>query len=149
MAALSPNGRGMEYYGPYLVKLNLDLIKNRLSLFEENPFYFCKKNNIISGTTVSAGHRCTWKNRGSLAVAKLESKVSADMSEEAIENALMEQRGNFADCDFIEAHIFGSIHVQCIESVSGPVPTDPADKLIWDLVKLRLSDLGAEVEEYS
>jgi len=145
-AALSCNYGGMPYYGGYTVILKEEDLLHRTSLFEENPFSFCKAHGLAAGDKAPPGHRSTWENRGSLALAKLSRRLKAEMTPDDMAELIMEPRGETADCDFIEAHIFGPIHRRSIAMVVGPEPTDEFEALLWPSVKHMLSELGVEVE---
>ena len=146
-AALTLNDKGMDYYGAYTVILRLSTIEKRSSVFEENPFYFNKRHNVISGESPPSGYRAGWANRAALAVAKVGDRIPRGASSEDFNKALMEQDGNKADCDFVEVHIHGSIHWQSIESVSGPLPKRAADRRLWKQLSRVLAQAGTRVEQ--
>ena len=41
-------------------------------------------------------------------------------------------------CDFIEVHIYEKVGRDAIEAVTGPIPSDQDDKLLWKQVKRKL-----------
>jgi hypothetical protein len=145
--ALTLDHFGLTHYGPYSISLKEDLITRRTSVFEENPFLFCQRHAIISGQPIPIGYRTVWSNRQELAVAKLESKVQKGQGLTAFTNILMEPRRDDPNCDFIEVHIFGTIHKAVIEHVAGPMPREDADRALWKKVKRQLNGLGATWEE--
>jgi hypothetical protein len=147
-AALTLDRQGLIYYGPFSVLLRDELIAPRTSVFEENPFEFNRKHAIISGQACPAGYRAPWERRGDLAMAKLQSKISASTSSPDFPGILMERRAGAADCDFIEAHIYGTIHQRVIKHVSGPAPKDRSGKAIWKQVKRKIEEIGATWEEF-
>ncbi len=79
-AALSPDGRGLNYYGPYIVTLDPKLIGHRTSLFERNPFYFLRMHGVVAGTLPPVGRRSRWRQRRCLALAKLAGAALANRS---------------------------------------------------------------------
>jgi hypothetical protein len=146
--ALSLDSFGMEYYGPYCVVLNEQLIAHRASVFEENPFEFNRRHSVISGQMPPAGHRAPWARRDQLAVGKLAAKITSGMRDADFPDVLIEPRRAEADCDFIEVHIYGPIHKAAIKHVTGPVPTMRPDRAIWNQVKRKLKDLGADWDKH-
>ena len=76
-AALSLDGRGLAAYGEYFISLKTRLIEDRSSVFEENPFTFCRRHRIIAGEAAPLGYRAPWASRGELAGAKLYPKINA------------------------------------------------------------------------
>ena len=48
-AALTLDGRGMIYYGPYSVIFKSLAIAHRASVFDSNPFDFCKTHHVVAG----------------------------------------------------------------------------------------------------
>ena len=137
----------MEYYGPYSIVLLEISIEDRASVFEENPFLFNKRHNVIAGTSPPPGYRAPWRQRADVAVAKLHGKLTAGMTAPDFTNILMEQRRDQADCDFVEVHVFGPINRAGIAKVSGPKPKRPADVVLWNKAKRSLRSLGAVVVE--
>ncbi len=145
-AALSPDGRGMDYYGPYLVTLKLDLVAHRTTLFEENPYFFFKHHGVLTGTRPPVGYRARWRERRSIAIAKLGDAARADPTL-PIEDLIMGANGDAPSCDFIEAHIYGTIHRDCIQRVEGPLPADPVEREFWRLLQQTLHSRGVEVKQ--
>lgn len=146
-AALTLNGQGMTYYGPYSVILSEDLIAFRSTVFEENPFLFTKRHRVISGQPAPPGYRAEWAERQKLAVAKLGARIAKGLSNDDFPQILMEQRPNDPDCDFVEVHVYGPIHHSAIKHVSGPVPAEPVDRPLWKQAKRRLEAIGATWNE--
>ncbi|WP_148667242.1 hypothetical protein [Bradyrhizobium amphicarpaeae] len=146
-AALSLDQRGLTYYGAYCVVLREQLIQDRASVFEENPFVFNPKHHVFSSQQPPLGYRATWLQRGMLAEAKLAHKISPATRENDFITILMGANRDDADCDFIEVHIYGMLHKRAIERVVGPNPTDQYDRAIWNDCKRKLKSLGATVEE--
>ncbi|MDO9058435.1 MAG: hypothetical protein Q7U92_05355 [Bradyrhizobium sp.] len=104
VAALCLDDLGMSYYGPYCVVLRDQLIANRASVFEENPFLFCKKHAVYSGATPPLGFRATWANRASLAKAKCGNNVLPNTDPSEFPAILMSSDRDSDKCDFIEVH---------------------------------------------
>jgi hypothetical protein len=128
-SSLSLDNTGLTYYGAYCVRLKEAIIRHRASVFEENPFVFCRKHAIISGHAAPEGYRATWDERSELAISKLVGKVNSETTHAESADILMEQNRNDANCDFIETHIYGKLHHNAIEHVTGPLPSNAADKI--------------------
>lgn len=146
-AALTLDGRGMTYYGPYSVTLRSITIEERATVFEQNPFLFNRIHHVIAGQSPPLGYRATWPSRGRLAVAKLQSKIVAGAAGVAFAEILMEPRRNESDCDFVEAHIFGPVNRKGIERIVGPAPSNRPDRTVWKQVVRKAKELGVTVEE--
>ncbi len=145
--ALTINDSGMSRYGLYSVILKESMIRNRSSVFEENPFIFNKRHNVVSGTNPPSGYRAVWSNRHSLAVAKCHPSIMSGMNVEDFCDVLMHQVGDGADNDYIEVHIYGPVHKNSIEKVSGPNPVERTERAIWRQAKRSLAKIGVRVEE--
>jgi hypothetical protein len=148
-AALTLDGRGMIYYGPYSVTLKSITIEDRASVFEQNPFYFNRLHHVIAGQSPPIGYRSTWEGRGRLAVAKLHASITPGCGANDFPGILMESRRSESDCDFIEVHIFGPVNRLGIERIVGPEPTARADRQIWKQLVRKVQSFGAVVEVIS
>lgn len=146
-AALSLDDRGMSYYGPYCVTLHESFIAKRATVFEENPFVFCKKHSVVSGSPAPLGYRATYANRATLARAKLAYKITASTTDSDFPEILMGINRNDEKCDFIEVQIFEKIDRAVIATVSGPNPSDQNDKLLWKLTRRKLESFSIQVHE--
>ncbi len=145
-AALTLDGRGMDYYGPYAVTVRSLIIDERASVFEQNSFYFCKTHHVLAGQAPPPGYRATWGDRGRLAVAKLQPTIAPGCGADGFAGILMEPRHNASDCDFVEVHIFGPINRLGIERIVGPEPTTRADRQVWKQAVRKAKEYGAVVE---
>lgn len=145
-AALSLDNYGMPYYGPYSLVLKEEIVGHRASVFEENPFVFNKRHTVISGVDPPAGYRATWGERNLLAEAKLGHKIVCGMQHSDFISVLIEPKRGDSDCDFIEVHIYGSIHNASIARAAGPEPTRQADRILWRQTLRKLKELGAVTE---
>ncbi|THD53170.1 MAG: hypothetical protein E8A46_11470 [Bradyrhizobium sp.] len=146
VAALCLDDLGMTYYGAYCVTLREKLIANRASVFEENPFIFCRNHSVYSGAAPPIGFRATWPNRSRLAKAKCAAKISASTDQKDFPAILMGADRDSDKCDFIEVHIYEKVGRDAIETVTGPVPDDEDDRLLWEQVKRKLEPT-AKVQE--
>lgn len=146
-AALTLDGRGMLYYGPYSVTLKSVTIEDRASVFEQNPFYFNRVHHVVAGQAPPSGYRSPWEGRGRLAVAKLQAGIVPGCTAIQFPDILMEPRRSKSDCDFVEVHIFGSVNRLGIERIVGPKPTTRPDRVIWQQMARKAKEYGATVEE--
>lgn len=147
IAALSVDDLGMSYYGKYCVTLREKFIAQRASVFEENPFLFCKRHSVVSGGQPPVGYRATWADRGRLARAKLGHKVQPDTAVDDFSELLMSADRDSDKCDFIEVHIYEKVGRDAIELVSGPNPIDSEERLLWGQTKRKLQSIGIAIHE--
>ena len=141
-AVLSVNNYGVSYYGKCQIKLKSSLIQNRTTFFEENPFIFFKKHRHITGEEVPAGYRSTWANRSKLAVAKLHSKITKNTVASDFPKILIHDDGE--ESDFIEAHIYGSVHAKLFENITVVNP-DVTEKVLLNAYKKKMSENGIQL----
>lgn len=143
---LDTGNLNLPEYGPYKVRFRVDAVAHRASFLETNCYYFCAQHKIVGPQDVPAGYRATWKDRRLLAEAKLGGKLSKGMSDDDLEQLLLLREPDSVNpADFLEAHIYESVHISAIESVTGPAPSED-DKPIWRHVRKVLRNAGAEVE---
>ena len=147
IAAISADGIGMSYYGDYSIVVREDAIAHRTTVFEENPFHFNTRHKVISGQAPPPGYRAPWPERGVLVSAKLGGQIKPGATRDDLADLLMSRSRGEAECDFVEAHVYGDIHSECIDAVIGPPPTQRADRLIWTRLKRLLAKNGARVTE--
>jgi hypothetical protein len=147
VAALCLDDSGMSYYGEYCVRLREKLIANRASVFEENPIIFCRRHAVYSGATPPVGFRATWPDRSRLARAKLGQKVLSTTVAAEFPAILMSADRDSENCDFIEVHIYEKVGRDAMEAVTGPIPKDGDDRLLWKLIRRKLESLGVNVQE--
>ena len=134
---------GIDYYGECFWILKTDLISHRATLMEENSVFFAKKHNLGVGSDgeIPEGYRALWKDRGILAVSKLDGDPK---TLDKLSSAQCLQRGGSMqggeDDVFIEVHIWGEITVRSLEKVT--VKAEPSQtrstKTKLKIVKERL-----------
>jgi hypothetical protein len=147
-AALSLDGKGVLWWGEYSLTLKATHVARRTSVFEENPFLFCERHRIVAGKRAPLGFRASWPRRQELAMAKLADKIQALTPQSAFASILLNEGTSGGDADFVECHIFGSLHRNSIEKVLGPRPKRRPELIIWKSVVVRLEKLGAVVTEH-
>lgn len=148
-ACISLDGRGVEAWGAYYVTFKEPLVAHRTTVFEENPFNFAERHKIAAGRPPPAGYRANWGDRNKLAQAKLHIELQPSTNATDFPQILVKQGKDTGDADFIEAHIYGPLHRNTIEAVSGPKPKNKLDGFLWSKVKKNLKSLGAKVQELS
>ena len=127
-ACLSLDQLGPAAYGQYHIVFKEPFIVGRTSLFEENPFEFCKRHKVTAGQAPPLGYRATWSNRTRLAQAKLHTELLSSTKNSDFPSILVKQGATTGDVDVIEAHIHGDLHRNAIMMVSGPMPKASADR---------------------
>lgn len=142
-AALSLSDIGARYYGNCHLVLSSDLIGRRATVFEENPFMFCKRHSVIAGQELPRGYRATWTDRHKLGVAKLHHKLDATTNTKEFPDILLEQS---SEPDFIEVHIYGGIHRKAIDKITFVGLSGPEQVLVEGINK-GLRNVGVEIEE--
>lgn len=147
IAAITTTDEGLSYYGAYSIFIREDEIAHRTTVFEENPFYFNRRHKVIAGRMPPSGYRAQWKDRDKLASAKLSKKLKKGMTSAQIDELVMQRQRARANCDFIEAHVYGEIPASAITQVVGPRPVLGGDRQIWNSLKRQLKLLGATVSE--
>jgi hypothetical protein len=119
-AALSIDGRGLISYGDYSLTLRENMVKNRISLLEENSYDFVDNHNVTRKNKPPKGYRAVWRDRGRLAAAKPAPQLSDKTPKDEFARILLFSDGNRANDRFIEAHIYGSFTRATIEKVAAP-----------------------------
>lgn len=134
-------------YGGYAMILREEMIQQRATVFEENSVLFCQsKHKIVTGNPIPPGYRATWCERDQLAMAKLHSRLNAGTKPKDFPRILLTPGKDESDQDFIEVHIFGSIHRAAVEIVAGPQPRAHADQVILKSLRRKLNEAGANLE---
>ncbi|WP_231420772.1 hypothetical protein [Sphingomonas sp. Leaf205] len=142
VGALTVDGEGMSYYGPWSVIVRDDHIRLRASVFWSNPFLLLQSEKVISGDDLPEGFRAPWSARSRLAVAKLGSRLSAADDDDAIATRFMGPDRSSEHCDFIEVHVHHEIHVDGIERIKEPALIPPIDRTEWEFLREKLSAKG-------
>ncbi len=144
-AALSLDLIGVKNtYGEAHIKLHDEYIKNRTTFFEENPFNLVKKLKLSAGEPLPPGYRSSWLERGKLALCKYHANLKEDESgRDYFQDILLVQRDN---PDYMEAHIYGSIHMKCIEAVTLLSDASNTTKVLFDAKKKSFLMKGIKVE---
>jgi len=113
--ALTLNDIGVNSFGACSIILKEKMINKRTSLFEMNSLHFFKINRLVAGQSIMPGYRSSWNNREKLAMTKLRTKISSSTDESLHPQILLDQEGSSdKNADYIEAHIYGEIHLVAI-----------------------------------
>ena len=137
-AALSLDGKGASSWGNCALILKDDLIRDRATVFEQNSVYFCREHFDDLGKGLPQGYRATWENRHRLAVAKLGSRLNASTENSQFPVILISPGPSKHAEEFIEVHIYGSLHRHSVEDMAVSGPLRRADRLIFDNLRRKL-----------
>lgn len=139
----------LNYYGDYGLILKENMISERSTVFEENCINFFEKHKVAGIIPIPNGYRAIWGNRDMIAIAKLHSKFDSITTEKDFAKILFNPTKNKSDVDFIEVHIYGSIHRRSVECVLAKMPKKRADKILLKSLKrdLEKEDIFLETIE--
>jgi hypothetical protein len=144
-AALSLDERGVAGYGGCSIVLKEEIVAHRATVFEENSLVFCQRLQVVAGGKVPFGYRASWGERHRLAGAKLHQNLRATTQPIEYPTILLGQPGERGSRDFIEVHIYGSLHRRGVERVIGPEPTEEEDKVIVRALRRKLAEIDVEL----
>ncbi len=142
--SLSLEERGMSGYGGYDIVLKDQMISQRATVFEENPYNFATKHHIGMADVFPPGYRATFNNRQILAVSKLHSAIDKGLGITEFADVLQKDKGGTGNSDFIEVHIYGTINRKTIEKIVASEPITRDDKLLWKAWAKKLRAAGVE-----
>ncbi|MEW8454448.1 MAG: hypothetical protein AB2710_00030 [Candidatus Thiodiazotropha sp.] len=142
-SVLSLSNIGASYYGNCHIVLKTEYIEKRASLFQENPFIFFERYQVIIGKSIPKGFRANWKNRSLLAVAKLHSEINITTKEDEYPGILMNNSGE--DTDYIEVHIYGSIHAIAFKIITLTGTLSPAERALLNASSSKFEELNIDV----
>jgi len=119
-AALTLDGFGLENYGDCSLLLKTPMIAHRASVFVENSVIFMRYHNVQAGNdyTVPLGYKAPWLSRGSLAVAKLASKITATTTANEFRALLLKSGADTEKDHFVEVHVWGPITIRSFQKIS-------------------------------
>jgi hypothetical protein len=142
-AALSLDGTGVSEYGSCSMVLKTQMISERATVFEENSLEFCRAHKLGPGNPLPPGYRAVWEERDLLGCAKLGARFQTTTTDDSFPNILK------SGSDFIEVHIFGSLHRASFERIVVGRPLKGVDKLLFsEIIEIVKSDkLDIIVEE--
>jgi hypothetical protein len=142
-AALSLDGIGVTDYGSCSMALKHLAISDRATVFEENSLEFCLDRGLGAGKPVLPGYRAVWEERELLGCAKLYSRLDSTTTDEAFPKILKSGK------DYVEVHIYGSLHRRSLERIVVVRPLKGADKVLLSAIRgiVRKDKLTIIVEE--
>jgi hypothetical protein len=143
-AALSLTGDGVRYYGNCSIVLSDFAIASRATVFEQNSLEFCRAHKLGLGTPLPPGCRATWPDRDKLAGAKLYTCLGPDSNEATFKRILL-THDQEAGAEFIEVHIYGSLHRRSFDRITVPEPLTPGDEALVLELERRVGEVGTEV----
>jgi hypothetical protein len=129
-ASLSLDGLGATAYGGCSMVLKDVAISERATAFEENSVFFCKRLNLGVANPLPPGYRATWEDRGMLATAKFEPRLTSSTTAAGFPAILVGSTGQ----DFVEVHIFGTLDRGSIERILARKPTTEPDRILLEEV---------------
>jgi hypothetical protein len=148
-AALSLDGRGATRWGECSLVLREMPIEDRTTVFEENSVNFARKRKLgVEKPTVPPGYRAVWERRDQLAAAKLEHALQPGMQPQAFAGVMLKEGSSSVDDDFVEVHIYGSLHRKNVARMTIRKPKRKADGAILKQLEADLREIGATIETY-
>jgi hypothetical protein len=142
-AALSSDGMGVTEYGSCSLTLKTLAISDRATVFEENSLEFCRTRGLGVGTPVPPGHRAVWEERELLGCAKLFARMNPSTPDSSFAGILKSGK------DFIEVHIYGTLHRGSLERIVLDRPSKGPDRALLSAMKeiVKRDRLSIIVEE--
>jgi hypothetical protein len=128
-AALSLDGIGVTSYGICSMVLRDIAISDRTTVFEQNSLDFCISRSLGSDKPVPPGFRALWGDRELLGCAKLYSRLDDKTDDASFASILL------SDGDFIEVHIYGSLHRASLERIIIKGPLRGPDKVLLSEIR--------------
>jgi hypothetical protein len=143
-AALSLDFIGAKNYGEAHIQLHNKYIKSRTTFLEENSFNLVKKLKLKVGEVLPSGYRSSWADKGKLALCKYHANLNGDEESNVDFQRILLVESD--DPDFIEAHIYGNIHMKCIAAVTLLSDACNTSKVLFDAKKNLFLAKGIKVE---
>ena len=146
-AALTLNDSWVSWFGDHAIILKEQMIAQRSTVFEENPYHFARRTKLSLTGTIPAGYRAVWDRRDDVAKAKLYSKLTSHTKADDYPSILIRDADGSEEADYIEVHIYGPFNRAAIDKIMGPTPRSREDKIIWRKFKKLAEKVGILVEE--
>lgn len=142
-AALSLDGLGATFYGNCSMVMKDIAISDRATVFEENSLNFCKTRDLGVNRHVPPGYRALWNDRELLGCAKLYSQLDSKTERNSFAKIVL------SGGDFMEVHIYGSLHRGSLEHIVVEGPLTGPDALLLSEIKriIKEGKLPITVEE--
>jgi hypothetical protein len=103
-------------YGSCHLLLKLETYRDRATVFEENAILFVRRHHVVSGKPIPKGYRAVWDERQKLVVCKLAPQIVTDELNMNFTELLRSGADKIAD--FVEVHIYGSMHARSFEAIT-------------------------------
>jgi hypothetical protein len=143
-AALSLTNKGITYYGAVQLSLDLNKVKHRTTLFEENSHSFITRHKLTGADSAPKGYRATWDDKAILATIKCSHKLSKNTTESSYSSIIVNDTSE--DPDFIEAHIYGNISGFAIQSMGIIDDCSEDEKLMFKVNEKAFIKLGITIQ---
>tara|TARA_R110000868_G_scaffold51724_2_gene163507 strand:- start:1344 stop:2180 length:837 start_codon:yes stop_codon:yes gene_type:complete len=143
-AALSLTDKGLTYYGGVHLTLNLNKVKHRTTLFEENSYNFVVKHKLTGVDVAPEGYRATWEDKTKLAVVKCNYKLNKNTSENMFSTIIIND--DPANPEFIEAHIYGNLGAATVDNMLLGNSACEDDVLMFKASKNAFRKLGINIQ---
>jgi hypothetical protein len=143
-AALSLTNKGLRYYGGVHMSLNLNQVKHRTTLFEENSYNFVVKHKLTGADLPPIGYRATWDDRAILAIVKCSYKLDINSKEEDFSSIIINDDPD--NPEFIEAHIYGSLSANTVDNMVLKSITSDDEKMMFRAGQKAFKALGINIE---
>lgn len=142
-AVLVLNDDVLEHYGNCGLVLEEKVIQERATVFEENAIVFFEKHGIAVTQPFPSGYRATWKDRNMLAMAKLHYKIDSTKTKDEFPGMLFtKSHQDGVNDDFIEVHIYGTIHRKSVKYVLAKSQRERYDRILLESLKRLLEKDG-------
>ena len=117
-AALSPDGRGLESYGPIAVcwSVTAAYLGRRISVLDENSFILYERFGLGRlGATLPPGHQAVWDDRAKLVAAKLAEHLTPATKEANLPRMLLPAGKTRKDDIFFEIVLYADTGIDTVD----------------------------------
>lgn len=129
-AALSPDGIGLDSYGPVHLELKPTTMAFRSTVLESNSFVFVRRRSVSFETPLPKGYLSTWKDRHKLVLCTRSEALPKCAAGDALKSLLLKNTGSRAQDEFFETHIFGTFNHQAVEQVRLSETKNATDRIV-------------------
>ena len=140
-AAVALDGRGLHSYGEYVLLIDDVVTTHRASVLETNSYRLVELLQVPLGADIPPGHRATWEDRKWLIVAKIANRLTSATTPAEFPRLLLFCSNSRETDEFVEVHIYGSLDIQCFQTVIGPRRPRPGQMRLHSEIKDRVLGL--------
>ncbi|MCI0706965.1 MAG: hypothetical protein L0Y80_05700 [Ignavibacteriae bacterium] len=146
-AVLSLEGRGLSNYGECFITMRDDMISYRSSVLEENSVMFIMHHSINPNNLdkLLLGYRASWADRSELCVAKLGSRIDTSTQQKDFPYVILNDGTSSDQDEFIEVHIWGSVTIRTVKSISFSSKLDKTLEAIIEAIKQKAIKFGVTI----